>query len=147
MNDSIMSAMGGTSIAVSKAELLECNRISSCFGLMLTPEQAEIISEHNTAALISTGRIEFTGGIFKSIIMAFCDSPYISPEDYVDTLCGLLDVFYAIKQGTADSLTDEEAIRFMKLHFDGGCGGSLECLQDKAAMLCRSRSGFGTEEV
>ena len=147
MNDAIMSVMGGTLTAVSRAELLECNRISSYFGLILTPEQAEIISKHNTAALISTGRVEFAGGVFKSLIMAFCDSPYISPEDYADTLCGLLDVFYAIKQGTADSMTDDEAIRFMKLHFDGGCGGSLECLQDKAAMLCRSKSGFNTEEI
>ena len=123
MNDAIMSVMDGTLTAVSRAELLECNRISSYFGLILTPEQAEIISKHNTAALVSTGRVEFAGGVFKSLIMAFCDSPYISPEDYADTLCGLLDVFYAIKQGTADSMTDDEAICFMKLHFDGGCGG------------------------
>lgn len=147
MNDSIVSAMGGALTAASKAELLECNHISSSFGLMLTPEQVEIISKHNTAALVSTGRVEFAGGLFKSLVTAFCDSPYISTEDYADTLCGLLDVFYAIKQGTADSMTDDEAIGFMKLHFDGGCGGSLKCLQDKAAMLCRSKSGFDAEEV
>lgn len=58
MNDAIMSVMGGTLTAVSRAELLECNRISSYFGLILTPEQAEIISKHNTAALVSTGRVE-----------------------------------------------------------------------------------------
>lgn len=82
--------------------------------------------------LRKTGRIEFGGGILNQLIMAFCDSPYISQENYEATLYELVDLFYNLKNETADRVGDNDLIEIMKKEFNGECCGSLELLSGTA---------------
>ena len=76
--------------------------------------------------------MELGGGAARAIISAFCDSPYITQEDYAETLQGLIELFYDFKNDTYDRVSDEALIRCMKHAFDGECRGSLELLADEA---------------
>ena len=50
------------------------------------------IVETRTVSLKSNGRIEFGGGVVEKIIKEFCDSPYISMHNYVETLHELIEI-------------------------------------------------------
>ncbi|MEI3427955.1 MAG: DUF6323 family protein, partial [Christensenellales bacterium] len=61
------------------------------------------LSRRREEALRDTGRMEFTGGIFRKLAYAFCDSAYITPANYADTLSELVALFYAFKSDIEDS--------------------------------------------
>lgn len=89
-------------------------------------------------ALNDTGRIEFGTGILKKLVDAFCSSPYISQENYVDTIIELQDIFYYFKNESMERISDDELIEYMKNHFDEECQGSLEYLMGTSLEeLCR----------
>jgi len=92
-------------------------------------------------------RIEFGGGILPKLIFAFCDSPFIYQDNYVDTLECLQNIFYLYKNESLDELSDDELIEYMKKHFDNDCQGSLEyledtCLEDFARSIRVGTRGF-----
>lgn len=87
---------------------------------------------NTNAALQRTGRMEFGAGILGRIAEAFCDSPWISQEDYEQTLHEVTGLFYEFKNETMDIVSDDELIDFMKEAFDGFCKGSLELLAGRA---------------
>lgn len=70
-------------------ELRGCNDITLKFGLYLSEKQINNIIEKRFQALKDTGRIEFGQGILKKLIIEFCDSPYISQENYEETIMEL----------------------------------------------------------
>lgn len=109
-------------------EILKCNSFTERFGLALSHQQAENLSETRRASLKANGRIEFGGGVIETIILEFCDSPYIDSNNYTDILNDLTEIFYYFKNETMDMVSDHELIRFMKTSFDGVCHGSLEAL-------------------
>lgn len=125
------------------AELKECNDITLRYGLLLSDKQIANIVEKRFEALKETGRIEFGQGILKKLIYEFCDCPYITQDNYEETLCELQDSFYYFKNESMDIATDDEIISFMRYHFDSDCQGSVEYLRDVALEdLCRYvRSG------
>ena len=59
-------------------KILECNKNTEQYGLILTEQQALALSRTQTAALKKSGRIELGNGIAGKLIDAFSDSPYIS---------------------------------------------------------------------
>ena len=67
----------------------------------------------------------------ERIIRAFCDSPYLSQEDYADALSALIELFDTVKTETDDRISDEALIEEMRAAFDGVCHGSLELLADE----------------
>ena len=75
----------------------------------------------------------------------FSSSPYVSPDNYLETLHELIEIFYYFKNETLDLISDDNLIRFMKKCFDGRCGGSLEILRsrdlEEMARSIRSRVG------
>ena len=112
-------------------EVLNCNDLSSKFGLVLTKKDATELVQTRTEALKSNGRIEFGGGVIEKIIYEFCDSPYINKQNYVSTLNELVEIFYYYKNETLDAISDDELISYMKKAFNGVCQGSLEILSER----------------
>ena len=129
-------------------ELRECNELTIKFGLFLSVQQIQSLIERRFEALKDTGRIEFGQGILKKLIIEFCDSPYITQDNYEDTILELQDSFYYFKNESNDKISDEELISFMKRNFDGVCQGSLEYLGDMTLEdLCRkTRYGYDTDD-
>ena len=78
--------------AVSEVE--KCNDYTRRFGLALTQAQAMELVETRFIALGDNGRIEFGGGVIDKIIKEFCDSPYISMDNYTQTLHELVEIFF-----------------------------------------------------
>lgn len=108
--------------------LLACNERTAVYGLTLTRQQALALEQGCLEALQKAGRLEFGGGILPRLAEAFCDSPYVSPQNYEATLQELAALFYEAKNETWDRVADEDLIGFMKASFDGVCQGSLELL-------------------
>lgn len=116
-------------LTAAAEELAQSNRVSQKFGLVLSPTQADMLAQRQTLALRETGRIEFGGGILKKLALAFCDSPFIQPEDWADTLARLQTTFYELKNETKDRLGDDDLIFRMAVRFNGTAGGSLDALE------------------
>lgn len=108
--------------------LLERNGETSAHGLRLTPRQALALAQTQTETLRKTGRIELEDGIAPKLAAAFCDSPYVTKENYEVTLHELIELFYGFKNETYDVVGDDALIGYMKRAFDGECCGSLELL-------------------
>ena len=119
-------------------KLLALNERTAAYGLRLSAAEAAVLVRSGEEALRSTGRIELGGGIAPQLIETFCDSPYLSQEDYVETLCELTALFYQAKSLTADKLSDRALLQWMKRAFDGECAGSLDRLAGDAlpALMC-----------
>ena len=111
--------------------IVALNRETEGTGLRLTHAQAEQLVEVRAQSLRRTGRVEFAPGRVERIICAFCDSPYLSRGDYVDTLSALIELFDTVKTETDDRISDTVLIEEMRAAFDGACHGSLEMLADE----------------
>ena len=111
-------------------KVMDMNQKTERFGLSLTQEDAELLVERKMECLKEQQRVEFGETILSKLIDTFCDSPYISQSDYVDTISGLQEIFYLYKNESLDVLTDDELLEFMKKAFDGKCQGSLEYLEE-----------------
>lgn len=131
------------------AKLKAANDYTKKFGLALTDEEAALLLGERRDALKEQERVEFGEGILPKLIFAFCDSPYIYQDNYVDTLGTLQDMFYLYKNESLDQITDDELIEFMKNQFDGPCQGSLDYLEETGleAFARRARFGFDLDEV
>lgn len=113
-----------------ESALLGCNARTERWGLSLSAgEIAGLVAARRTA-LQDMGRVEPGAGVLPRIIDTFCDSPYFTPSAYAETLGTLQDLFYALKNDTEESLTDEELIDAMAAIFNGRAQGSLEYLEN-----------------
>lgn len=111
------------------AKIIKCNEYTNQYGLNITEEQVKNIVERRFEALRDTGRIEFGEWIVDRIIIEFCDSPYISQENFGETIYELINMFYYYKNETKDLITDDELLKFMKKYFDGIAQGSIDYLE------------------
>ena len=125
-------------------ELCECNNLTARFGLTLSEAQIHSLVERRFNALMDTGRIEFGEGILKKLVYSFCDSPYLTQENYEETIIELQDSFYYFKNESMDRISDDELIEFMSAVFNGRAQGSLEYLSGTSLEeLCRyARQGW-----
>lgn len=121
------------------AALAACNDFTVKYGLMLSESQLLQLDEARRETLRVNGRVEFSGGVLKKLIYAFCDSPYVQQQSWEETLAELQEIFYTFKNEADDRLADDELIDFMKKTFDGVAQGSLEYLAGTALEeLCRN---------
>ena len=127
----IMSISSALLEKQAAAELEKCNSYTARYGLILSHRDALELVGTRSLALKSNGRIEFGGGVLARIIREFCTSPYLTMDNYVETLHDLTNLFYYYKNETLDLLSDDELIKFMKEKFDGVCQGSLELLSGR----------------
>jgi len=129
-------------------ELEECNALSAKFGLCLSDRQIAELAESRFSALKETGRVEFGRGILKMLVEEFCDSPFITRDNYAETVAELQDSFYYFKNESMDRIPDCELVSMMRKYFDGVCKGSLEYLNGTSLEeLCRAeRRGYELDE-
>ena len=146
-NENFALSPAGLQRVQALRELRECNDYTSRYGLSLTEQQMLTLVEKRFESLREAGRVEFGQGVLQKLIYAFCDSPYISAENYEDALLELQDSFYYFKNECLDLLSDDGLIDYMKRHFDSECQGSLEYLSGTTLEeLCRDiRSGEGDD--
>ncbi|SMC85763.1 DUF6323 family protein [Papillibacter cinnamivorans] len=147
MDDTEMLSLISSQTALETEELRSCNALTLRYGLSLSDAQIRNLVQRRFSALRDTGRVEFGSGILKKLAVEFCDSPYISQENYEDTLLELQDSFYYFKNESQDQIPDDELISFMKRCFDGVCQGSLDYLSGTTLEdLCRNtRYGYKTD--
>ncbi|PKM95958.1 MAG: hypothetical protein CVU84_03930 [Firmicutes bacterium HGW-Firmicutes-1] len=124
--------------------IIACNEKTKKFGLVLTEEEVKSLMVCRKDSLKENQRIEFGEGILADLIYAFCDSQYLSQDNYVDTLAQLQEIFYLYKNESQDELTDAELIDFMRNQFEEICFGDVEylrgtCLERFARAI---RSGY-----
>lgn len=116
-------------------QILSCNEKTAQYGLVLSEQQAAALAQTRTTALRETKRLELNGGIVDRLILAFCDSPYITKENYEETLHELVALFYDLKNNTWDAVSDDDCIAFLKCAFNGRCCGSPELLSGEVMKL------------
>ncbi|MGN0106422.1 MAG: DUF6323 family protein [Hominilimicola sp.] len=116
-------------------KILLCNEETKKYGLSLTERQASALAKTRTTSLIENKRIEFGNGIVDKLIIAVCDSPYITQEIYEDILHELITLFYELKNNTWDRISDNDLIDFIKTAFNGCCHGSMDLLTGKSMQL------------
>jgi len=112
-------------------QILKSNEYTAQYGLALTYADAVQLVEARSEFLRENGRIEIGNVTIDKIIDAFCDSSFISQEDYADTIASLLEIFYDMKNETLDLIADDELIELMKYYFEIRCKGSLEQLHHR----------------
>jgi hypothetical protein len=110
--------------------VIKCNQYTEKFGLRLSQQDAVNLLESRKNNLKEQERIEFGEGILSKLIFAFCDSPYIYQDNYVDSIEALQEIFYMYKNESMEELTDDELITYMKDNFDNECQGSLDYLSE-----------------
>lgn len=111
------------------SEVLQCNKITADYSLVLSEEQALELVETRSYSLKNVGRIEFGSGIIEKVILTFANSPYISQYRYAEIINELVEIFYYFKNETLDLMSDDDLIGYMKKYFDGVCQGSLDQLK------------------
>lgn len=121
----------------------KANDYTKKFGLSLSEEEGALLLRERREVLRNQERVEFGEGILPKLIYAFCDSPYIYQDNYVETMGRLQDIFYFYKNESLDEYTDDELIDFMKEQFDGPCQGSLDYLEDTRLETFARRARFG----
>lgn len=117
--------------SITIPHLVSFNKLTKKYGLSLSETDAKALIESRNESLVRHGRIEFGMGILDRIIFAFCDSPYLTQENYAETIHDLIEIFYYFKSDTFDTLDDETLIELMKTNFNEGCEGSVDLLAMK----------------
>ena len=128
-------------------QILDTNQYTERFGLALSREDAELLNEERKKTLKKEGRVEFGQGVLPKIIQVFCDSCYITQDNYTDTLVRLQEIFFLYKNEMLDEITDDELLEFMKEQFENVCFGDLDylestCLNIFAQAIRAGYSGF-----
>lgn len=133
---------------VAISEILNCNEITSRYGLVLSQKEAQELIATRSKSLSANGRIEFAGGVINKLIINFCNSPFLSQHNYATTLNDLVETFYYFKNETLDEVSDDELISLMKKYFNQSCQGSIELLQNREleTMARNIRYGILNEE-
>ena len=126
-------------------QVRETNQYTEKYGLTLSPEDTEILLAEKKQILKKERRVEFGESLLPRIIYTFCDSSYISQDEYVDTLVRLQEIFYLYKNEMQDEITDEELLNFMKEQFETVCFGDLQYLEGTCLDLFAQaiRAGYG----
>lgn len=108
--------------------LVSINEKTVHYGLTLSYEDARELVALRNDSLKSTQRVEFGDGILKSLIYQFCDSQYITQDNYMEIITELQDIFYQFKNEAEDNLNDDELITFMREQFEEICMGDTNYL-------------------
>lgn len=110
------------------SKIIECNEFLEKYGLKITPEDVKVIIEKRNEALKKSGRIETSNEIVSRLIKEFCDSSYISNENFLETINELIEAFYYYKTETKNKISDEELIKFMREHYEKTVNGDISYL-------------------
>lgn len=112
-------------------ELLELTEKTKEYGLVLNPQDVQLIMAARSQVLYSYGRVELSIEVTKELIEMFSTSSFIQQENYVDTLNELHEIFYYLKNETEDKISDMKLLQRMKEMFEDECEGSLDLLKSR----------------
>ena len=134
-------------IAVTEKRILACAEYAARYGIVIDARCAALLAEAKTKALGATGRVEFGGGIMDLLIECFADSPYISNDNFTETLCTLAEVFCEAKNAVADRVSDTSLALFLRNAYDR-CGGSAALGGEIEGLVRRlSEAGGDCDEI
>lgn len=127
------------------ASVLNMNKKTERYGLSLSEEEARELTYEKNETLKIQRRVELGTSVLPMLIEEFCDSSYISQNNYKDTLIRLQDIFFEFKSEMEDEITDQELLHFMREQFDGVCFGDLDYLEGTCLEIFASaiRAGYG----
>ena len=111
------------------SKVMETNRMTEKYGLVLSEEDAKLIVAERANSLREQKRVEFGEGIVSRIIETFCDSDFIDQNNYVETMIRLQEIFYLYKNEMQDEISDDELLQLMKEQFETLCFGDLDYLE------------------
>lgn len=141
---SFLAFFNSDNIAVN--ELLKTNDASIEYGLRLTQKEAIALIQSKNEILRSYGRVEIGAGIVGKLAEKFCDSAYLQQDDYVSSLCDLIEIFYYIKNESLDQISDDELIDLMKNYYENTCRGSLDLLMGRELELVARNIRFSRSD-
>lgn len=138
-----LMVFGALSARQTGAALLRQNAVTERFGLTLTAEQCGRLLARRAEVLRETERIELGEGVLPKLALALCDSPYIGPESWEETLGALTELFYHFKGACSERLGDDELLEAMARLYNGWAGGCAARLADLdgRAVLRFTRTG------
>lgn len=131
--------------AISAVE--KCNDLSAAYGLVLNRNEIVELVETRFNTLVANGRLEFGGGVIEILIREFSDSPFITLDNYAETLRELIEIFYFYKNETLDLVSDDVLIEFMKKNYNGACQGSLDLLSGRELANMARSLRYGENQV
>lgn len=111
------------------AQVRETNSYTEKFGLILSEDDAKLLLAERNRILKRERRVEFGKGILPQIIYHFCDSSFLTQDNYTETLVRLQEIFYRYKNEMMDEITDDELLCFMREQFEEVCYGDLDYLE------------------
>ena len=123
-----MFELSNLNVNSEKNKLIECNTFLNEYGLSLSSEDISSIIERRSLALKNNKRIELDGGIIDKVIREFFDSPYISNDNFVETINEIIELFYYYKNETNDLISDDDLLKLMRKHYDDFAKGDLDYL-------------------
>ena len=132
-------------------QVLQANQHSQRFGLVLTEEDAKLIARESSRTLKEQMRVEFGPGIAQKIIYEFCNSAYLNPNNFTNSIIRLQEIFYLYKNEMEDEITDDELLHLMKEQFENLCFGDLDylentCLYNFAQAIQAGYQGYQTSD-
>ncbi len=139
----LFSRNDGNKLLTAQSQIILTNQDAKTYGLMLSEADAAMLAKENQEQLFHTNRIEFGESITPQLIRTFVCSTYLTQENYAETIAALLALFYAIKEESCDSLSDQEILDFLFQLFETTCGGSVSLLQNSRELdeLIRRQKG------
>lgn len=111
------------------AQVRETNGYTEKFGLCLSEDDAKLLLAEKNRILRQERRVEFGKGILPRIIYHFCDSSFLTQENYAETLVRLQEIFFCYKNEMMDEISDDELLCFMREQFEEVCYGDLDYLE------------------
>lgn len=127
------------------SKVMETNRMTQRYGLVLNEREAKLIVGERARALQQERRVEFGESITPKIIYEFCDSDFIDQNNYVETIIRLQEIFYLYKNEMLDEISDDELLHLMKEQFEEICFGDLDYLEGTCLNIFSQavRAGYG----
>ena len=131
--------------------IVATNEKAARFGLSLTEQEAGLIVSEGQNALREQRRVEFGEGIAPKIIYEFCNSAYLNPNNFTNSIIRLQEIFYLYKNEMEDEITDDELLHLMKEQFENLCFGDLDylentCLYNFAQAIQAGYQGYQTSD-
>jgi hypothetical protein len=117
-------------LAKAARELEACNEAIARHGLSLSAEDVQALVVGRVEALAVSDRIEFGGGVAGQLVLGFAGSPFVSQENFVETLLELQELFYEFKNESLEQIPDDELIGKMRSLFDDVAKGDIEYLAE-----------------
>lgn len=124
----------GQPIEAEAEGLLEFSRKTNCEGLCeLSRQEALDLAKTHRDALDACGRIEIGTGTVEKIALEFRHSAYLDGKNYADVLAEATEAFYALKNESDDTISDDELAAMLADGFERFGGESFRLSRQSRA--------------